>query len=79
MDQAILRWENKLCLWTIWIISRQSIAAILTRPELKQIDFCFNNYDSNIDQKLLKNYTLEQITFKFYFLPNIMYLEFSNV
>ena len=51
------------------VISRRLIEAILTRPNLKQIDFEFLNLDfnSNIEQKFSKkNFTVEEITFSCY-------------
>ena len=50
-------------------ISRRLIEAILTRPNLKQIDFdCVNlDFNSNIEQKFSqKNFTVEEITFSCY-------------
>ena len=51
------------------VISRQFIEAILTRPNLKQIDFlCFAlDFELNIEPKFSnKNFTVEEITFRCY-------------
>ena len=48
------------------VISRQFLESILTRSALKQIDiYSYTNLDFNIEQEFPKNYTVEEVTFKF--------------